>query len=104
MNSVFFNVKSPPNWTYAPPNSEYVSLNLLPIMVTLPVAPVLPVTSAKMAPPFLEEVTFSNSLFSIYSSPPVLVAIAPAVILAVKLMNLELTIEALDCLIFNAGA
>ena len=57
-----------------------------------------------MAPPFLEEVTFSNSQFSIYSSPPALVAIAPAVILAFKSMNLELVIEALDDLIYTAGA
>ena len=104
MNSVFFNTKSPVNWTYAPPNSEYVSLNLVSIMVTLPVAPVAPAISAKMAPPFFEEVTFLNSQFSIYSSPPALVLIAPAVIIAFKSMNFELIIEALEVIIFNAGA
>ena len=72
-------------------------------MVTLPVTSFSPATSAKIAPPFLEEVTFSNSQFSIYISPPSLVAIAPAVILAFKSINLELTIEALEDLIYAAG-
>ena len=44
-----------------------------------------------------------NSQFSIYTSPPSLIPIAPAVILPFKLMNLELIIEVLEPLTYNAG-
>ena len=60
MNSVLFSHNFPPNWMYASPNSEYVSLNKLLGMVTLPVELVYPVMSTKMAPAFLEEVVFIN--------------------------------------------
>ena len=48
--------------------------------------------SALIAPPFLEDVTFVNSQFSMYTSPHSLRLIAPAVMFAFKLLNLELII------------
>ena len=76
---------------YAPPNPEEVSLNTVSSMVTLPCRSFSPVMSARIAPAFLEEVMFVNSQFLMYISPPFLTLIAPAVMLAVKLMNLELS-------------
>ena len=52
--------------------------------------------SALMAPPFLKDVTFVNSQFSMCTSLHSLRLIAPAVISAFKLLNLELIIETLE--------
>ncbi len=105
MNSELLSNNLPPNWTYAPPNPEYVSLNILSINVTLPSFSFSPVISAKTAPPLFVEVVFVNSQFSIYNSPPFLRPIAPAVKLAFRLINLEFLIVAdLILLKYNAVA
>ena len=103
MNSVLFSHNFPPNWMYAPPNSEYVSLNKLLSMVTLPVELLYPVMSTKTAPAFLEDVAFINSQFSMYSSPPSLRLIAPALMFAFRLLNLEFIILALELVRYTAG-
>ena len=62
-------------------------------MVTVPLRLCSPAISARIAPPFLEEVVFVNSQFLMYISPPLLIPIAPDEISAVKLTNLELILE-----------
>ena len=80
-----------------------MSLNTVSIIVTVPFTSKSPEISALMAPPFLEEVTFVNSQFSMYTSSHSLRLIAPAVMSAFKLLNLELIIESLERCMCNAG-
>ena len=89
----------PPNWSIAPPNSaEFLSNNVLLILTTPPSqSSPSPLMSAKTAPPFLAAVMFINSESSItketnFNGFPPLIATAPAVALATKLMNFDFLI------------
>ena len=89
----------PPNWSIAPPNSAEFLSNIESVILTTPPSQLSPspLTSTNTAPPFLVAVTFINSQSSItkvtyLSAFPPLIATAPAVILATKLMNFDFLI------------